>query len=37
VAFGCTVDVTVVAPDAARNKSVRVFSGRCINPLSNLR
>jgi len=27
----CTIDVTVVAPDAARNKRVRVWTGQCIH------
>lgn len=27
----CTIDVTVVAPEAARNKRVRVWTGQCIH------
>jgi hypothetical protein len=27
----CTIDVTVVAPEPARNKRVRVWTGQCIH------
>jgi len=30
-AFRCTVDVRVNAPEASRSKSLRVWSGQCIN------
>jgi hypothetical protein len=30
-AYTCTLDVRVNAPEASRNKSQRVWSGRCIN------
>jgi hypothetical protein len=29
-AYSCTVDVQVNAPEASRNKTIRVFSGKCI-------